>query len=106
MRWTVAFNPSYAYIKPWWMAVLSFKFLTGNTIDFPAYLSPGFCPYKPSYTLLDVLSIQNMLDNHFQNNDRKITSVIWDLDHVPFPGNTYDKNATCLLYTSPSPRDS
>ena len=73
--WTVISNPSFAYIRPWWLATFSLSLLTANSFRVSGYLSPGLCPYHIEYNREDIYEVQNYLTSYFAINN-SITSYI------------------------------
>ena len=74
--WTIISNPSFAYMRPWWLATFSLSLLTANSYSIQAYLSPGLCPYHIEPNIEDIYVIQNYLDGFFALN----TSIISYID--------------------------
>eukprot|EP01017_Pseudomicrothorax_dubius_P029810 TRINITY_DN3659_c0_g1_i2.p1 TRINITY_DN3659_c0_g1~~TRINITY_DN3659_c0_g1_i2.p1 ORF type:complete len:1194 (+),score=239.90 TRINITY_DN3659_c0_g1_i2:65-3646(+) len=75
-QWALTFNPAYSYIKPWWMSIVSFRFLSGDNYIFNTRLNPGICPYRPYHSAETLLTIQETLATHFPNATRKVISYI------------------------------
>ena len=73
--WTVVSNPSYAYIRPWWLSVFSLSLLTGNFYEVSGYLSPGFCPYHIQHNLQEIYETQNYLKEYFELNNSVVSFV-------------------------------
>ena len=86
--WVISFNPAYAYIKPWWITVISFKFLSGNFLETDGYLSPGFCPYKPYFDVEDYFTMQEVLNSNFEPSERRITATITPINDILSPNKS------------------
>ena len=59
--WTIISNPSYAYIRPWWLSTFSLSLLTAQSYEVSGYLSPGFCPYHIEANLQEVYETERHL---------------------------------------------
>lgn len=57
-KWTVVSNPSFAYMRPWWLSVFSLSLLTLQTINLNGTLSPGICPYHFKNTMKEYYEVQ------------------------------------------------
>lgn len=73
--WTVVSNPSFAYIRPWWLATFSLSLLTSNSFKVTGFLSPGFCPYHIEPNIYDVYETEKYLKNLFGFNHSVISFV-------------------------------
>ena len=81
--WTVISNPSYAYIRPWWLATFSLSLLTANSYEVNGYLSPGFCPYHIEANIQQIYETQMYLDGYFALNNSVISYVNPDFHRNP-----------------------
>ena len=85
--WTFISNPSFAYMRPWWLATFSFSLLTSNTVKTYGSLAPGLCPFHNSLNIADISSIQGLFENIFNRNSSVISlinRIDWDI-----PTNLY-----------------
>ena len=73
--WTVVSNPSFAYIRPWWLSTFSLSLLTSNSFKVAGILSPGICPYHIEPNIYDVYETERYLKNLFEFNHSVISFV-------------------------------
>ena len=73
--WTVISNPSFAYIRPWWLATFSLSLLTANSFTISGYLSPGLCPYHIEYNRDDIYEVQSYLSKFFALNNSVVSYI-------------------------------
>ena len=82
-KWIVSSTPSYSYLKPWWISILSATILESDLIKIDSTLLPGFCPFVPQYTSQNLYDVQNLLTNSISSNGTLITFV-YDTS-IPLP---------------------
>lgn len=73
--WTVISNPSFAYMRPWWLATFSLSLLTANSYEISGYLSPGLCPYHIQYNREDIYKVQSYLSSYFPLNNSIVSYI-------------------------------
>ena len=85
-QWVISFAPAYAYVRPWWIGTYSLTILSTSSYEIQADLNPGFCPYTPGLTQINLYSVQNMLSETFLNESSGIFSFSYpsDADLPPF----------------------
>ena len=89
--WTVISNPSFAYLRPWWLATFSLSLLTANSYQLSGQLSPGICPYHIEANIYDINTVQNYLKDFFAINNSIISYIDESLEKDP---DLYYKNGS------------
>ena len=56
-RTVVSPNDAYLQAKPWWVTVFSAQMLINIPTIHTGRLAPGFCPWRPAFTISQVNQI-------------------------------------------------
>ena len=79
--WALTSNPSFSYMKPWWLSTVSLGLLTAEIYQMEGTLSPGFCPYHFTLTPNDNFQIQQLLQTSLMSNNTGMVNFIEDVPY-------------------------
>ena len=100
-KWTVVSNPSFAYLRPWWLSVFSVNLLTLKTVSLTGSLSPGVCPYHFKNSLKEHHRVQKMLTDYFQLERAEVSFV--QPGNQPYPSEEYPSSSGIIEFSTKKP---
>lgn len=68
-NWVYTDHALYSVIKPWWISFFTFGTLVGNTNDISTFLSPGFCPYRHTPSILDNVELNTAIRRYIKGTN-------------------------------------
>ena len=70
----ISSNPSFAYLKPWYLSTFSISLLTSSTYSLEGSFSPGFCPGHIQNNIDGLFYIENKFEEFF--GDSSVISYV------------------------------
>ena len=97
-RWVYTDHPIYTIIKPWWLSFFTQGNLVLNYNDLNTYLSPGFCPYRHTFSKQNNLQVSEMLSKYLPLS-LGVVSFIKNVNDPLIPDQTQPSDGFLKLST-------